>query len=100
MECLFKKKRKTNASRYIDTRFLIPTTNHVERLFSMSKRVFSSKRRSLLPRTLEALVFLKQNRPLWNLSMVSSIVNDIDSDETIGSSDSLSDDDDSFEILE
>jgi hypothetical protein len=59
----------------IDTRFLVPTFNHVERLFSMSKRVFSTKRRSLLPRTLEALLFLKQNRSLWNSSLVSSIIN-------------------------
>ena len=45
--------RTRNASAYIDTRFLLPTSNHVERLFSMSKRVFSPKRRSLHPRTLE-----------------------------------------------
>jgi hypothetical protein len=41
----------------------------------MSKRVFSTKRRSLLPRTLEALLFLKQSRSLWNWSLVSSIIN-------------------------
>ena len=80
-------------SSYIDTKFLLPTTNHVERLFSMSKRVFSSKRRSLLPRTLEALVFLKQNRSLWNLSMVSSVVKEAASGETVETSDSQSDDD-------
>jgi hypothetical protein len=57
----------SSVSSSIDTRFLIPTSNHVERLFSMSKRIFSTKRGRLLPRTLEALVFLKQNRMLWNM---------------------------------
>ena len=60
-----KMKLKKPTSTFIDTRFLIPTSNHVERLFSMSKRVFSLKRRSLLPRNLEALVLLKANRRLW-----------------------------------
>ena len=68
--------KKNNSSGFMDTKFLVPTTNHVERLFSTSKRIFSTKRRSLLPRTLEALLFLKENRELWNLPMVSTIVND------------------------
>jgi hypothetical protein len=65
-----------NSSRFINTLFLSPTSNEVERLFSMTARVFSVKRRQLLPRTLESLVFLKRNRALWNLPLVSQIVND------------------------
>ena len=71
-----RQKLKTKIPTYVDTRFLIPTTNHVERLFSMGKRVFSSKRRSLLPRTLEALVFLKQNCKFWDVNLVSALVNE------------------------
>lgn len=76
-ECALKRQRKQQEiSAYIDTRFLMPTSNHVERLFSMSNRIFSKTRRRLLPRTLEALVFLKQNRGLWNLALVSVVVNE------------------------
>lgn len=63
-------------SGYIDTRFLLPSSNHVERLFSMCKRIYSIHRRKMHPRTLEALVFLKENRSLWNLSTVSIVVNE------------------------
>ena len=87
-----------HSSSYMDTKFLLPTTNHVERLFSMSKRVFSSKRRSFLPRTLKALMFLKQNRCLWNLTMVSSVVKEAASAETVATSDSQSDDDSFDEV--
>ena len=65
-----------NSSRYFDTTFISPTSNEVERLFSMTSRIFSAKRRQLLPRTLEAIVFLKRNRTLWNLALLSCIVND------------------------
>lgn len=65
-----------NSSRFINTSFLSPTSNEVERLFSMTARVFSTKRRQLLPRTLESLVFLNRNRTLWNVGTVSRIVND------------------------
>ena len=73
--------KKNNSSGFMDTKFLVPTTNHVERLFSTSKRIFSTKRRSLLPRTLEGLVFLKENRELWNLPLVATIVNKIETFE-------------------
>lgn len=71
----WQRKQQSTISDYIDTRFLLPTSNHVERLFSMSKRIFSDRRRSMLPRTLEALVFLKQNRRLWNSALVSTVLN-------------------------
>ena len=48
----------------------------VERLFSMSKRIFSTKRRSLAPVTVEALMFLNKNRELWNIALVGSIINE------------------------
>jgi hypothetical protein len=44
----------------------------------MGKRIFSDKHRRLLPRTLEALLFLKQNRLLWNMALVSLVVNNPD----------------------
>ena len=57
-------------SNYINTNFLLPTSCVVERLFSQAKRVFSPHRRRLHTKTLEALLFLNQNRRLWNLKKI------------------------------
>ena len=93
-----RQKLKKQTSSYIDSKFLIPTSNHVERLFSMSKRIFSLKRRRLLPRNLEALVLLKANRRLWDVSMVSAIMNEADEVPHVGSIDFdvMPDSDDEF----
>ena len=61
---------------YINTNFLLPTSNDVERLFSMAKQVFCPSRWSLQPRTLEALLFLNKNCLLWNPSLVALVVNE------------------------
>ena len=60
---------------YQDVSFICPTSNVVERLFSTAKFVFSDLRRSLLPRNLEILLFLKLNRNLWDLGLVGKVVN-------------------------
>lgn len=46
----------------IDINFLSPTSNLVEGLISAAKRIFSSKRKHLLSRTHEQLLFLRANR--------------------------------------
>jgi hypothetical protein len=45
---------------YCNLDFCLPTSNDVERLFSLAKRVFSTKRREMSPKTLEALLFLRR----------------------------------------
>jgi hypothetical protein len=69
------RKLQVSVSSYIDTRFILPTSNHVKRLLSVTKRTYSTKRRSIEPRTLEALIYLKQNRMLWDMALVSTVVN-------------------------
>ena len=61
---------------YINNNFLLPTSNNVERLFSMAKQVFCPSRCSLQPRTLEALLFLNKNWLLWNHLLVAYVVNE------------------------
>ena len=70
-ERALKRSRITTVSsnQFINTNFLLPTSNDVERLFSMSKRIFTVKRRSLARSTLEALMFLNRNRALWNQAL-------------------------------
>ena len=66
---------KESPKNYKSVSFISPTSNAVERLFSTAKFVFSDLRRSLLPRNLEMLLFLKSNRDLWDLELVAKVVN-------------------------
>jgi len=59
------KKRKIS-DEYIDLGFIVPTSNCVERFFSVAKYVYSPNRQSLLPMNLEAVLFLKVNKALWD----------------------------------
>ena len=61
---------------YINTIFLLPTSNDVEELFSMAKQVFCPSHCSLQPRTLEALLFLNKNWFLWIPLFVALVVNE------------------------
>jgi hAT family C-terminal dimerisation region len=74
---------KVEGNKYVNTRFLLPTSCVVERLFSQAKRVFSPHRRRLNVKTLEALLFLNQNRMLWNLALVAAVVNGTSDEEEL-----------------
>jgi len=62
-------------SKYINLAWIPPTTNHVERFFSRLKLVFSDRRKSLLPKHLEAVLYLLINRDLWDVREVNDILN-------------------------
>ncbi|KAG2820329.1 hypothetical protein PC111_g11513 [Phytophthora cactorum] len=64
--------------RFMDTVFLEPTSNSVEWLFSTAKLLFSDKRKRLLPKTLEQLLFLCAKRDLWGLGEVAKVVDHVD----------------------
>ncbi|KAG2765428.1 hypothetical protein PC116_g21837 [Phytophthora cactorum] len=51
-----------------------PTSNDVERLFSRAGIVYSRLRRSLNPMTLETILFLQYNRGMWDASAVAQAV--------------------------
>ncbi len=55
---------------YDDLRFVLPTSNIVERVFSKAKLVYSPHRQRLSPETLEILMFLGANRTHWDVGTV------------------------------
>jgi hypothetical protein len=63
-----RKKARTalSSSRYRPTLHISSTTNMVERLFSRAKIVMTDLRKSMTPRNLEMLMFLRSNRHLWD----------------------------------
>lgn len=88
------------AAEYIDTTFLLPTSNDVERLFSLASRLYTPHRRCMQPRTLEALVFLNRNRDLWDEALVAQIVHEkYMEDDVVICDDTIDEDDDEWEEL-
>jgi hypothetical protein len=55
---------------------VLPTSNICERLFSKAGLIFRDHRKSMLPRTLETLLFLSINRRLWDEECVFRVVAD------------------------
>lgn len=77
----FKKQRiEKGESAYIDTRFITPTSNDVERLFSLAKRTYADNRKSMTVRTLESLLFLKANRDHWDINLVADAIKNSEED--------------------
>ena len=55
-----------DSRKYIDLKWVNPTSNVAERFFSLLKRVYNPHRRAITPDHLERLLFLKVNR-MWDL---------------------------------
>lgn len=72
------KKRRietTSNSKYLNLKFIAPTSTSVERLFSQSKNILRDNRCRLLPERVEALMILKANKNQWNVSTVHEVIN-------------------------
>ena len=71
---LKRRKMVGSAGKYIDTRFIVPTSNMVESFFSRAGYALNDRRRSLLPANLEAQMFLLANTGFWNVEDVRKVV--------------------------
>ena len=58
---------------YIDTSFVSPTSNMVERLFNKAKRTYSNLRSIKTPEHFEQLFNLCMNSKFWNTELVMQI---------------------------
>lgn len=72
------KKRKISVGdsgrAYMDTRFVVPTSNMVESFFSRAGFALNDRRRGLLPVNLESQMFLFANASHWDVNDVSRVV--------------------------
>ena len=77
---LIKKRRlqlsSQKVSEYESLKFLLPTSNILERFFSSATYSFSDLRQKLLPMNLEMQLFLKVNEKFWDENLVSQALND------------------------
>ncbi|KAG3108668.1 hypothetical protein PI125_g11639 [Phytophthora idaei] len=58
---------------YEQLKSIPPTSNVVERFFSVARVTFGHQRHELLPRIVETLIFLRENRSYWDASTVDSL---------------------------
>ena len=63
--------------RYEDVIWIPATSVECERFFSMVGLVFTHRRKSMEPTTLEMILFLKYHRKMLTLALVTSALNDI-----------------------
>ncbi|ETI36541.1 hypothetical protein F443_17368 [Phytophthora nicotianae P1569] len=56
--------------RYVLLRSVPPTSNMVEKFFSIARTTFGHERNELQPITLEQILFLRQNAGYWDASTV------------------------------
>jgi len=80
-------KSQSKASRYRSTLHVSPTSNDVERLFSMSKRTMSDVRKHMGPESLEATLMLRLNLALWiapyGPRMIQEVINSAKAEKNI-----------------
>ncbi len=72
-----KKKRKLSKAadmKYLDLRFILPTSNICERLFFVAGFAMSSRRSSISPANFEKQMLLCANSCLWSIQDVNIIV--------------------------
>jgi hypothetical protein len=67
------KKRKLEESKYMNMNIIPPTSNAVERLFSLVKYYYTDWRKSLDPHTLENLLLLRMNDKMWSIQDIHHI---------------------------
>lgn len=69
---ILSRKRSKKAAIY-QLNHIPPTSNFVERFFSTSKIIMSSSRKSMLPRSLELILFLKFNKKFWDINSMAEL---------------------------
>ena len=67
-------KRKETV-RFSNTKYLLPTSNHCERLNSVAGRALGKYRNRISPETFEQQMFLNFNQKLWDITDVQHLVN-------------------------
>ena len=72
---LAKRQKQSSLLKYVSCKFLLPTSNVLERFFSSAGFAYDELRQNLLPMRLEQQLFLKYNKKHWDLSTVNDLVN-------------------------
>ncbi len=63
-----------NREKYMDTRFILPTSNVFERLFSVAGYALGDRRGRMLLSNFEEQIFLHINKELWGIEDVRDML--------------------------
>ena len=75
-EILQKRQKKGDESKYLNCRFLFPTSNILERFFSAAGYALNNLRQNITPEHLEQQLFLRANKKYWTVKTVNSVLSD------------------------
>lgn len=78
-ERVLKKARKDSdatISKHADTRFIVPTCNVCEKLFSFAGYALGDRGKGLLPANFEMLLFFHFNAHLWRIQDIQDILHE------------------------
>ena len=75
-EILQKRQKKGDESKYLNCRFLFPTSNILERFFSAAGYALNDLRQNITPEHLEQQLFLRANKKYWTVKTVNSVLSD------------------------
>lgn len=64
----------TEQSAYLNTRFLLPTSNICQHFFSIVGYALTNSKKGILWQIVEAQLFLFMNRELWSISDVKKVI--------------------------
>ena len=73
-QVMARKRARTAGNTYRNVSHIPPTSNACERLFSRARRLSTDYRKSMHPKTGEALLFLDLNATYWSAQLVNDIV--------------------------
>ncbi|RHY85750.1 hypothetical protein DYB26_013968 [Aphanomyces astaci] len=71
---LKRQRRVPSEGKFLDCRFIVPTSNICERFFSATKRAIGDHRCGLLPKNFESQMFLYANADMWGMDDVQKIM--------------------------
>ena len=74
-EILRARKKPRIMREYSNLDWIPPTSNIVERLFSLTRLTFTDYRKAILLENFESTLYLKLNGDLWDIQTIANIMN-------------------------
>ncbi|KAF0705416.1 hypothetical protein AaE_014524 [Aphanomyces astaci] len=71
---LKRQRRMPSENKFLDDRFIVPTSNICEGFFAATKRAIVDRRCGLLPKNFESQMFLYVNTDMWGMDDVQKIM--------------------------
>ncbi|OAF67176.1 hypothetical protein A3Q56_05083 [Intoshia linei] len=68
-----KKKSNSNDTEYLNSKFIVPTFDMIEKFFNVAEFTYTNLKKRLLPSNLENHLFLKLNKKFWDTETIQNM---------------------------